>query len=274
MKSQKIYIDVFELLDTVKTKKPLIHHLTNWVTIYDCAAVVKTLGASPVMAHAQEEVAHMTRLASALVLNIGTLTMDMVEAMKCACRSAHKKGIPIIFDACGAGATTLRDEVSQEFLSEVKIDIVKGNASEIARLSGEDIITQGVDSTDVKKDMVIASRSIAKKYGCCVVVTGKEDIVVDEHKGYLVKNGTLLMSAVVGTGCMAASIIGTFAAIEKDFVVAATAGLVCFEVAAECAAQLSAGPGTFKVKLYDALFTLDKATIDERQKIEKIRLKK
>src|SRR5512145_3155813 len=96
----------------VREKRPVVHHLTNWVTIYDCAQVVKTLGASPVMAHAPEEVAEMAQLASALVLNIGTLTTGMVEAMTLAARSANQKGIPVLLDPCGAGATRMRDQKS------------------------------------------------------------------------------------------------------------------------------------------------------------------
>ena len=115
----------------------MVHHLTNWVTIYDCAQVVKTLGASPVMAHAVEEVAEMTQIASALVLNIGTLTVDFVEAMKVAARSANKKGIPVILDVCGAGATGLRDRKCLELLNDARIDVVKGNASEVARVAGQ-----------------------------------------------------------------------------------------------------------------------------------------
>src|SRR5512137_763845 len=115
----------YNLLDRVRQQKPLIHHLTNWVTIYDCAQVVKTLGASPVMAHAIEEAAEMTQIASALVLNIGTLTVDFVEGMKLAAKSANKKGIPVILDACGAGATGLRDRKCLELLNEARVDIIK-----------------------------------------------------------------------------------------------------------------------------------------------------
>ena len=114
----KIKIDAYGLLKKIRTQKPVIHHLTNWVTIYDCANIVKVLGASPVMAHAPEEVAQMTGIAAALVLNIGTLTVDFVEAMKVAARSANDKGIPVVLDACGAGATDLRDRKCWELLEK------------------------------------------------------------------------------------------------------------------------------------------------------------
>ncbi|HYG34404.1 MAG TPA: hydroxyethylthiazole kinase, partial [Clostridia bacterium] len=118
----------FDLLERVRVQKPVVHHLTNWVTIYDCAQIVKSLGASPVMAHAPEEVAEMAQIASALVLNIGTLTVDFVTAMKAAALSANQKAIPVVLDLCGAGATRLRDRACLELLDTVRIDIIKGNA--------------------------------------------------------------------------------------------------------------------------------------------------
>ncbi|MFA5156747.1 MAG: hydroxyethylthiazole kinase [Candidatus Omnitrophota bacterium] len=264
----KIKIDAYSLLKKIRAEKPVVHHLTNWVTIYDCANVVKVLGASPVMAHAKEEVSQMAGIASSLVLNIGTLTPEFVEAMKLAAKSANKKGIPVILDVCGAGATQLRDKKCFELLDQTKINIVKGNASEIARISGESVKTKGVDSGYVAKDMIKIAQVLARKRKATVVVTGKEDIVTDGKKAYIIKNGHPMMTHIVGTGCMAASVIGTFAAVEKDLVYAASAGLACFEIAAECAVRSSAGPGTFKEKLFDCLYHLDRKTLEKKQKIE------
>src|ERR1022692_260840 len=136
----------YSLLERVRQQKPVVHHLTNWVTIYDCAQVVKTLGASPVMAHAREEAAEMAQIASALVLNIGTLTVDFVEAMKLAAQSANQKGIPVVLDVCGAGATDLRDRKCLELLDEVRIDVIKGNASEVARIGRSEEHTSELQS--------------------------------------------------------------------------------------------------------------------------------
>jgi hydroxyethylthiazole kinase len=261
-------INAYGLLEKVKSQRPVIHHLTNWVTIYDCANVVKVLGASPVMAHAPEEVAEMSELASALVLNIGTLTVEFVDAMKKAARSANKKGIPVILDVCGAGATKLRDQKSLELLDETKISIVKGNASEIARISGLLVKTKGVDAGSVDADLRELAEQFAQARSCTVVITGKEDIVSNGKKSYRIKNGHPMMANIVGTGCMATSVIGTFAAVDPDYSCAATAGLVCFEVASELAVQKSRGPGTFKEQLFDALYHLDKATLSRMQKVE------
>jgi hydroxyethylthiazole kinase len=259
---------IADCLERVRKEKPIIHHLTNWVTIYDCANIVKVFGASPVMAHAREEVSEMAGIASALVLNIGTLTSDLVEAMIIAGKSANLKGIPVVLDVCGAGATKYRDEKCFEILDEVRVSIVKGNSSEIARMAGESVSTRGVDASAVEKDLQQIARALAKKRNCTVVITGKEDIVTDGKRVVRVLNGHAMMANIVGTGCMAASVIGTFAAVEKDFVSASAAGLVCYEVAAEIAAEKAAGPGSFKEMLFDAVYNLDAETVKEMQRME------
>ncbi|HSD57291.1 MAG TPA: hydroxyethylthiazole kinase [Methanotrichaceae archaeon] len=259
-----------DMLEKVRTEKPVIHHLTNWVTIYDCANIVKVFGASPVMAHAKEEVADMSGIASALVLNIGTLTTDFVDAMKLAAKSANRKAIPVVLDVCGAGATKFRDDKCFEILDEVRVDIIKGNASEIARIAGENVQTKGVDAATVEKNLVDVASGLAKKRNSTVVITGVEDIVADGKRVMLVKNGHPMMANIVGTGCMATSVIGTFAAVEKDLVAASVAGLVCYEVAAEIAAKEAKGPGSFKEKLFDAVFNLDSDTVNRMQTVERV----
>jgi hydroxyethylthiazole kinase len=267
-KEGKIKVDAYSLLAKIRTNKPVVHHLTNWVTIYDCANIVKALGGSPVMAHAKEEVAQMAKIASSLVLNIGTLTPEFVEAMIIAAKSANIKGIPVILDVCGAGATLLRDKKSFELLDRTRINIIKGNASEIARISGQAVQTRGVDAGSVNQDMLKIARDLARRRKCTVVVTGKNDIVTDGVKNYIIKNGHPMMTHVVGTGCMASSVIGVFAAVESNLNYAAAAALVCFEIAAECAAKIAKGPGTFKEQFFDCIYSLDKKTIDRMQKVE------
>jgi hydroxyethylthiazole kinase len=258
----------YDLLERVRQQKPVVHHLTNWVTIYDCAQVVKTLGASPVMAHALEEVAEMSHIASALVLNIGTLTVDFVEAMKLAARSANTKGIPVVLDVCGAGATALRDRKCLELLNEVRIDVIKGNVSEMARVSGQSVRTRGVDATQVAGDLALLAGKLANQHKAAVVVTGKVDIATDGQKTYRIHNGHSMMTRVVGTGCMAASVIGAFAAVERDLALAAACALACFGLAAEVAAEKSAGPASFKERLFDCLYCLDRETVNRLQRIE------
>ncbi|MBN2442338.1 MAG: hydroxyethylthiazole kinase [Spirochaetales bacterium] len=261
-------MDIYKFLRKVREDKPLVHHITNWVTIYDCANIVKVFGASPVMAHAKEEVKDMVNIASALVLNIGTLTLDIIEAMIIAGRAANNKGIPVILDVCGAGATKLRDDKCFEILDEVKISIIKGNSSEIARIAGENSATKGVDAGEVNKDLYSIAKTLGKRYHSTIVITGKEDIIADETgKCYSVENGVPMMANIVGTGCMATSVIGTFAAIEKNCAMAAAAGLCCFEIASEGALEKSRGPGSFKVNLFDEVFHLSQETIERYKKV-------
>jgi hydroxyethylthiazole kinase len=260
-------MEIANILEKVRSQKPIVHHLTNWVTIYDCANIVKVFGASPVMAHSPEEVAEMANIASALVLNIGTLTSDFIEAMKIAATAANQKGIPVVLDVCGAGATKLRDDKCFELLDKVKINIIKGNASEVARIAGEDVQTKGVDATAVEKDLIEVAKHLAEKRDCTVVITGKEDIVVNNNSQYIVKNGHEMMSHIVGTGCMAASLIGTFAAVEPDLAKASAAALACFDIAAELAAEKSTGAGSFKAELFDAAYNLSKDQVESMKKI-------
>jgi hydroxyethylthiazole kinase len=262
---------IYEIFERVRKEKPLVHHLTNWVTIYDCANMTRAFGALPVMAHAKEESADMASVASALVLNIGTLTPELIESMIVAAKSANRKGIPVVLDAVGVGATRLRDESAAKLLEAVRIDIIKGNSSEIAKLSGMNVTTRGVEATKVDSDLAVVAKKFAKERNAVVVITGKEDIVSDGKKTYLIRNGHELMGKVVGTGCMAASIIGAFAAVEADYAKASAAALSIYGIAGELAAKGARGPGSFKENLYDEVYNLDKAKIEGLSKIEELK---
>lgn len=262
---------IYEIFERVKKEKPLVHHLTNYVTIYDCANMTRAFGALPVMAQAKEESGDMAAIASALVLNIGTLSPELIESMIVAGRSANRKGIPVVLDAVGVGATSLRNESAAKLLKEIRIDIIKGNSSEIAKLAGMDVTTRGVEATKVGTDLKEVAKKLANEKKATVVITGKEDIVSDGKKTYVVKNGHEIMGKVVGTGCMAASIIGAFAAVEKDYAKACAAALSVYGIAGEIAAEESEGPGSFKVYLYDAVYNLDRESVEELSEIEEIR---
>lgn len=251
-----------ELLERVRAEKPLVHHITNWVTIGACADVTRAFGALPVMAHAPEEAADMAGIASALVLNIGTLTTGLVGAMLLAAGRANERGIPVVLDAVGAGATPFRDQMAARILDTVRVDIIKGNASEIARLAGENVVTRGVETTDVAADPATVAETLARVRSAAVVITGREDIVSGGGRTVVIRNGHAMMGAVVGTGCMAGSVIGAFAAVERDSVRAAAAALVCYGAAGELAAMRSAGPGTFRANLLDVISALDGATVE------------
>lgn len=263
--------ETFEMLKKIKEEKPLIHHITNWVTIYDCANIVRTVGALPVMAHAQEESADMALIASALVLNIGTLTLDIVEAMKSAGKAANTKNIPVVLDAVGAGATKLRNDKTAELLKILRIDIIKGNASEVAKIVGMDVSTKGVEAGRVEGDLKEIATHLASQKKATVVITGKQDIITDGRSLYLCNNGDQMMGSIVGTGCMAASVIAAFAAVEQDYAKAASSALSVFGIAGEIASQHSRGPGSFKQNLYDALYNITEQEIEQLERLDKVR---
>ncbi|HHT02197.1 MAG TPA: hydroxyethylthiazole kinase [Firmicutes bacterium] len=252
------------LLQTLRGQKPLVHHITNNVTVNDCANATLCVGGLPVMAYAPEEVAEMVAAAGALVLNIGTLSVGQVEAMVVAGRRAKDLGIPVVLDPVGVGATRLRTESAQRILTAVQPDIIKGNQAEISILAGAGGQIRGVESLGEYRGMAATAARLAKKNHCLVVVSGVEDIVTDGQRTTLVQNGHPLLGAVVGTGCMVASVCGCFAAVAKeDLLLGCTAALAVFGLAGELAAQAPgvAGPGTFKAALFDALATFTPAAL-------------
>lgn len=259
---------VYSFLQAVREKKPLVHHITNWVTIFDCAQIVKSFGASPVMAHAPEEAAAMTGIGSSLVLNIGTLTSELVESMKISAAAANRKGIPVVLDVCGAGATSFRDQKAMELIDGAHIDVIKGNSSEIARIAGQAVETKGVDAGQVSADLREVAKALSEKRACTVVITGPEDIVAGNGKLYSIRNGHPMMANLVGTGCMATSVIGTFAgAMPEQVPEAAAAGLACYEIAAEQAVKKSEGPTSFRQQLFDCVYKLDEKQIRAMQQV-------
>jgi hydroxyethylthiazole kinase len=255
------------LLDALRSKRPLVHHITNMVTVNECANVTLVVGGLPIMAHAPEEVAEMVEHSGALVLNIGTLTPAQVEAMLKAGRRANELKIPIVLDPVGAGATALRSESSKRLLAELQIGIIKGNAAEIAVLAGGVAEIKGVESIAVEGNVAALAAQLATATGAVVAVTGQVDLVTDGVRLIEIANGHPLMGTVVGTGCMSASLCGCFAAVEEDLLKAAAAALTVFGVAAELAAQKKTQPAAFRTALFDELYSLSTETVNEMQKM-------
>jgi hydroxyethylthiazole kinase len=255
------------LLATVREKRPLVHHITNYVTVNDCANVTLCIGAAPVMAHAREEVAEMVSMAGALVLNIGTLDHTQVESMLAAGMKANDRGIPVILDPVGAGATRLRTEAAQTLLHKLHISVLKGNAGEIAVLAGAEGKVRGVDSDDVKGDPAEIARKMADKLGIVVAMSGVTDIVTDGMQTLLVDNGHPMMGTVSGTGCMAASVAGAFAAITHDHVISTAAALASLGLAGERAAGHYQGPLTYKIALLDETYRLKPEDLYKHAKV-------
>lgn len=238
-------LKVASTLEKMKKQKGLVHHITNWVTINDCAQIVRRWGCLPVMAHAREEVEQMTGLASALVLNIGTLTPELVEAMLIAAGAANDKGIPVVLDAVGAGATRLRTDAAGRLLEERRIDVLKGNAGEIATLAGVEAEVRGVESISAGGDPAHVAKDLAARLGNIVLVTGEADLASDGKRVWKTSYGHELMGRVVGTGCVSTSTVGCFATAGEDLLARAAEALACFGVAGERAAAVCAGPGDF-----------------------------
>ena len=246
-------LDAAPTIKTMRDKKPLVHHITNWVTINDCAQIVRRWGCLPVMAHAREEVEDMVGLASALVLNIGTLTPELVESMLLAAAAANQKGIPVVLDAVGVGATRLRTAEAQRLLNGAHIDILKGNAGEIATLAGLSAEVRGVESISVGGDLGPAAKALAARLGNIVAITGVKDLVSDGRRVLETAYGHPLMGEVVGTGCISSSTVGCFAAAGKDWLILTALALACFGLAGERAARAAQGPGDFLANLYNSI---------------------
>jgi hydroxyethylthiazole kinase len=254
-------------LRAIREGKPLIHQITNYVVMNETANATLALGALPVMAHAPQEVEEMAAVAGALVLNIGTLSEQWVEAMVLAGRAANGAGAPIVLDPVGAGATRYRTQTAQRLLDELEIAVVRGNAAEIATLAGQEAEIRGVESVGDAAGPELAEAA-ARALGCVASVTGPVDHVSDGRRQHAVANGHELLGTVAGTGCMATALTGCFLAVRPEAPLeAATEALVAFGVAAEDAAAGAKGPGTFHAALYDALAGLDPDTLDARAKV-------
>ena len=256
------------LLSAVRSERPLIHHITNSVTINDCANITIAAGAAPVMAEAAEEVADMVAAAGALVLNIGTLSAVQVEAMLIAGRRANELGIPVILDPVGAGATAFRTETVERLLDALDIAVLKGNAGEIGVLAGTGGSVRGVDSGGVAGDPVETARECARATGTVVAMTGAVDVVADEKRVFLVRNGDPVMDRLSGTGCMAASVVAAFVAVADDPMVASASALAAFGLAGERAAACARGPYSFRTALVDELAALTPDDLTRGARIE------
>lgn len=247
---------IAELRERVRRRRPLIHHITNFVVMNDTANVTLQIGGLPVMAHAREEVAEMVAAAGALVLNPGTLNPDWVESMRVAGKRANELGIPIVLDPVGAGATTLRTESNRRLLEELKIAVVRGNSGEIGALTGMGGVVKGVETVVEVDDPIAVAKALACRYGTTVAITGPRDIVTDGTRVFGVDNGHPMLKTITGTGCSATTMIAAFVAVEQDYTLATVAALACFGLAAERAAAVAHGPGSFKVALHDAIYNL------------------
>ena len=269
---------IIKLLNNVKEKNPLVHHITNYVTVNDCANITLAIGGSPVMAEDINEVCDMVSLSSALVINIGTLNSMSVKAMLQAGKRANELNIPVILDPVGAGATSYRTETAKKIISEVKLAVIRGNLSEIKTLYGVHSKTKGVDAcnnasvsgNEITEEKEMA-RALAIKFNTVVAITGAVDLITDGEILYSVENGHKIMAKVTGTGCMCTSLIGSYLGAGDNNLIAALAGIVSMGIAGEIAYESldknMGGTGSLKIKILDAIYNLSDVEIIERGKI-------
>lgn len=262
--------EIAAALGAVRAKRPLVHHLTNYVTANDSANITLACGGSPVMASDIGEVAEMVTMAGALVLNIGTLSGSSVEAMVVAARRAGQLGIPVVLDPVGVGATSQRTAAAARIIAEAPLAVIRGNAAEIKTLAGLNAAIKGVDSATDEADSGDAARRLADRLGCVVAVTGKTDIIVRGGDVCRIDNGHPLLRDVTGAGCMATSLVGCCLGGGADPFVAAAAGVAAMGIAGELAHEALApgdGLGMFRVRLFDAVAAMMPETVLARGKI-------
>lgn len=268
------------LLEAVRAEKPLVHQITNYVTVNDCANITLAVGASPVMADCQAEVADITASASALVLNIGTLNERTSAAMIKAGQAANAVGIPVVLDPVGAGASALRTATAKTLLQEVKIAVLRGNISEIKCLAGSGVGAQGVDATVAdlnpaqEQDTIALAVELARKEQAVVAITGAIDTISDGQRCITLANGHPMLSQVTGTGCMTTALVAACCGVGIDNFWGAATGIAIMGLAGETAYAAAGmqGTGSFHVALIDAVSRLNGAEIAKGVRYREISL--
>lgn len=264
-----------EKSENVRKLSPVVHNITNYVTVNDCANILLACGASPIMADEPLEAADITSICSGLNINIGTLNERTIKSMFISGKKANELNIPVLLDPVGAGASALRTDTAVKLLNEVKFSVIRGNASEIKTLAGESADTKGVDAgeTDaINDDMVETAKKFALKTGAVVAVTGKTDIVTDGTKTFLINNGNKMMSIITGTGCQLSALMTAFAAANKDDILTACAAAVCTmglcgEKGAERMTSLD-GNSSYRNYIIDAVYNLTGDDLERGAKYE------
>jgi hydroxyethylthiazole kinase len=265
--------DLWSDINRLRQAGPLIHNITNFVVMNFTANVLLAVGASPVMAHAYEEVGEMAGIAQGLVLNIGTLEPAWIESMKRALKVAAMRPIPTVLDPVGAGATQYRNRAIAELMAVAAPSVIRGNASEIMSVAGSATRTKGVDSSSDAGDATGDAVSLARQTGGVVCVSGATDHIVDhEGRHAALANGDIWMTKVTGTGCAASALIGAFCAVQPDYWRATVAAMALLAVAGELAAEAlrtrGAGVGSLPAEMIDRLQLLDEAAFTARLRLE------
>ena len=255
--------EIIQNLEKIRKTTPLIHNITNYVVMNNTANALLAIGASPIMAHAVEEVEDIVSLANAVVINIGTLSNQWVEAMKIAIQKTHQTGIPFILDPVGAGATQYRTQTSLDLIEVGTPAIIRGNASEIMALRRSDIKTRGVESSESSDSAVDVAKQLATEKKCVISISGETDYVTNGSEVINISNGVAMMSRITGTGCIATAITAACAAVNRDYFKAAASAMYIMGVAGEMAAQKASAPGSFQQYFMDALYEINASHLND-----------
>jgi len=258
------------LLERVRAVRPVVHHLTNFVTANDVANVTLATGAVPVMAHAAEEVAEVVDQASCVVLNLGTPTPSRLQVMREAGRRANARGVPVVMDPVGVGLSRFRAEAVAGILQEVRTSAVRANLAEMAHLAGAEGLLRGVESAGAGAAPEDAARRVARRYRLVAAVTGPQDWVTDGARLVRVDNGHPLLQRITGGGCMATAVVACFMAVAEDLLEASVAALAYFGYAAELAAAQATGGGSFRALLLDQLAQMRPEDLEQGARVREV----
>lgn len=275
--NNEIVVEVGKLLEEVRNKKPLVHNITNYVTVNDCANILLAIGASPIMADDIKEAADITKISSALVINIGTLNERTIESMITSGKKANELNIPVVFDPVGAGASEFRNATTKKILEEVKISVLRGNMSEIKFISGLKSNTKGVDASESdiesgNEEGINVAKNLANNINCTVAITGVTDIISDGERVAILKNGTKMLANVTGTGCMTTALVGAFCGAGSDCFIGAISGIMSMGIAGEIAFEKAGklGTGSFHIAIIDFISNLNSEIIQNMAKVHEI----
>lgn len=270
-----------KVFQNVKKAQPLVHCITNYVTVNDCANILLAAGSSPIMADDFREAAEITALCSCLCLNIGTLNERTVQSMLASGKEANRLGKPVILDPVGAGASEFRTSTTFELLRKVRFAVIRGNSSEIKTIAKGSGTTKGVDADESDAvsagnldSMIDFAKKLSAQSGAVIAITGAIDIVADSASAYVITNGHPMMAKITGTGCMLSALLAAYAAANPDHVLEASAAAVCLmglsgELAYRRTAEKDGGTAMFRMHLIDAVSQMTADQLKGGARIEK-----
>lgn len=258
---------VSKIITKVRNTVPLVHSITNHVTINDCANILLSYGASPAMCEAYDEVYDFAGISSALYINVGTLTKEQEASSVLAAISAKNHNIPVVLDPVGCAAIPRKVSVINRIFELGRVDVIKGNIGEIKFLAGVECKNRGVDSIDDGEGTLEACEALAKKLNCIVAASGEKDYISDGKRGAVIQNGTKMLTTVTGAGCMLGALCGATAAVEEDKFLSAVAAFLSMNIAGEHAYKEAKLPGSFRVKLIDCIYSLTEEALEKEGNI-------